>query len=412
MIRQSVLTISKNRETPRIWIQGKYLEKAGFMKGTPIKITFTDNTIEIIPYEQGERKVSGTNNRAPIIDINNRKILESLPGVTSAYIRILKGLIRITKTEWDKRKDEPSLFTSVDIFSGGGLLTQAAKEAGFMPRYAIEYNEKFADIWQRNHNGQMFNMHVADVPLEELNHVDLALAGIPCESFSIARQNGIHYNVHSKAHLAMFVIPIIMKTRPKFIVFEEVPKFLDTEIAQFLFAALNDLHYTIHHRTISGDAYGEPTVRKRAVIIASLYGYDFPELSSTGLTLQDVLLPVDDPKLEWWNRETKSWVFDHWENQKAKGNNFGSQILEYDSSITCQAITKRYFAQQAGNPVVKHPTLPDTYRWLTLDEVKMIMGVPNDYDLGESKTIAGEVLGQGVLVRLFKNIIRGIVNGK
>src|SRR3990172_6863171 len=70
-----------------------------------------------------------------------------------------------------------------------------------------------------------------------------------------------------------------------------------------------------------------------------------------------------------------------------------------------KAIKKRYFEQQGDNPVVKHPTLPDTYRWLTLSEVKIIMGLDESYDLGETKTVAGEALGQGALINVFKKII-------
>lgn len=37
------------------------------------------------------------------------------------------------------------------------------------------------------------------------------------------------------------------------------------------------------------------------------------------------------------------------------------------------------------------------YRWLTLNEVKKLHGIPEDYYLGTSKTGAGEVIGQAVI---------------
>jgi len=36
---------------------------------------------------------------------------------------------------------------------------------------------------------------------------------------------------------------------------------------------------------------------------------------------------------------------------------------------------------------------------------KRLHGVPDDYELGSSKTVAGEAIGQGVLVNLFATII-------
>ena len=97
----------------------------------------------------------------------------------------------------------------------------------------------------------------------------------------------------------------------------------------------------------------------------------------------------------------------HWERNAAKGNGFISQKLT-PASTHVQAITKRYFSLQGDNPVVCHPTKPDVYRWLTIDEVKMIMGLPESYDLGGAKTTAGEIMGQGVLVDVFRQIIEAI----
>ena len=114
----------------------------------------------------------------------------------------------------------------------------------------------------------------------------------------------------------------------------------------------------------------------------------------------------DDTRCEWFSKESKEWVFKQWERQTEKGNNFAKrQVITGDSDYV-QAITKRYFAQQAGNPIVAHPTKPDTYRWLTPIEVKRLMGLPDEFDLGETKTFAGEVMGQGVLVEVFHKVIQ------
>jgi len=47
---------------------------------------------------------------------------------------------------------------------------------------------------------------------------------------------------------------------------------------------------------------------------------------------------------------------------------------------------------------------------LTLNEVKKIMGLPDDFELGPSKTTAGEAMGQGVLVNTFKKIIQAVTH--
>ena len=120
--------------------------------------------------------------------------------------------------------------------------------------------------------------------------------------------------------------------------------------------------------------------------------------------MSEILLAHDDPRCEWWDRTTKAWVFEHWDKQTDKGNNFASQQITEESD-SVQAITKRYFAQQGGNPVVKHPFKEGVFRWLTPIEVARIMGLPDNYNLGSAKTTAGEIMGQGVLVKVFKKVI-------
>ena len=55
--------------------------------------------------------------------------------------------------------------------------------------------------------------------------------------------------------------------------------------------------------------------------------------------------------------------------------------------------------------MVKHPDMADTFRWLTITEVKRIMGYEDDFDLGTAKTTAGEGMGQSVLIDTFAKII-------
>jgi hypothetical protein len=69
-------------------------------------------------------------------------------------------------------------------------------------------------------------------------------------------------------------------------------------------------------------------------------------------------------------------------------------------------------SQQGDGVVVKHPTRAEWWRWLTVNEIKKIHAVPPSYYLGEekSKTGAGEILGQGVIVSFFQKIISAASN--
>ena len=87
------------------------------------------------------------------------------------------------------------------------------------------------------------------------------------------------------------------------------------------------------------------------------------------------------------------------------GSIFSGGGLMDQAARELPAITKRYFNGQGGQPVVAHPERPEAVRWLTVGEVKRLMGLPDHYWLPPQKTLAGKVLGQGVLVDVFRRIV-------
>src|SRR3990172_3948495 len=221
-------------------------------------------------------------------------------------------------------------------------MDQSAKKSGYNSKWAIELNESYADMWQANHKGTMHNSSIEQIDYSELDQVELLIGGIPCEPFSIARRNQGNemYEEHQNADLSMFFLMIVEAVNPRCIVLEEVPAYLKSGIGTATVNALKRMGYNVSVKVISGLEYGELTVRKRAVIVATTDDYKFPEESKSDRTLGEILLKADDPRCG----------------------------------------------------------------WLTLSEVKIIMGLDESYDLGETKTIAGEALGQGVLINVFKKI--------
>lgn len=407
IIRTTVLSIGENKGSPRIWQEGKYLQLADFNQGDPIRITYLEDRILITKEATGDHVVSRKRN-VPVIDINNQKIkaVFDLTRKVQVIVRIAQIEIRNTYRTWKistRKKDR----SSAHLFSGGGLLDYSAKLAGFNTKWAVEINDKYADVWQANHKGVMHNCNISELDLDLLEPVELLTAGVPCEPFSIARQNQHDQPFHENAHLSMFLLRTIERVNPRTIILEEVPQYAKSEIGMATIETLKQMGYNVECKLLKGTDFGELMVRKRVAIVCTTSPNHpkFPKENPIARTMGEVLLSPEDTRCEWFTRETKAWLFEHWDNERAKGNNFQSQIITADTPY-CSAITKRYFAQQGSNPVVAHPTKPDTFRWLTPIEVKRLMGLPDDYDLGETKTLAGEVLGQGVLVEVFRKVIQ------
>ncbi len=169
--------------------------------------------------------------------------------------------------------------------------------------------------------------------------------------------------------------------------------------------------YTVEARVVDPREYGELTARVRSVIVAhSGSNFRWPERISTTRTFADIRDDETTLESHYFTSETKPWLTNHWTNQTAKGNGFTSTQLDNEStSVPC--VSKRYFSQQGTGAVVKHLQRFQCWRWMTLAEVRRLHGVPESYYLGEeSKTRAGEVLGQGVIVSFFQKIIAATRN--
>jgi DNA (cytosine-5)-methyltransferase 1 len=407
--RQSFAKIGDNRGAPRIWLEGKYLSAYGFDKGCAISASFEDGKITIRPADDGSRTVVGRRGSS-IIDINSSEIASSFYDDTKVHVEVSHGLITISRSEADRTGRRARNKKAGSIFSGGGLMDKAVLMAGFLTVFGVDSNPAFADVWQANHTGTMVNSCVSDALAEadRLEEVEMLTMGIPCEPFSQSRRDGIATGDHDLADMTMWAGAFIHKLNPRTVVIEQGHKYLESDIGKAFVRMLRRMDYNVDHRIVSGLDGNELTIRKRTVIVART-GADVvfpPDLERTR-TMADILHNPEDPRCEWFTKETKPWLFDHWDRQTAKGNGFASQQITGDTEAV-QAITKRYFAQQGDNPVVKDERegREGWFRWLTIDEVKLIMGLPEDYDLGTAKTTAGEVMGQGVLVNTFARIIQ------
>lgn len=256
-------------------------------------------------------------------------------------------------------------------------------------------------------------MCVSDAVRIGLPGVELLTGGIPCQPFSKARRQtgnekrgSTSYADHELADLTFFAAMLVNQVNPRTVVFEEVPGYLDTDIATMFMQALRRMGYHVDARVLSGTDFGALQKRDRAVIVGTTRRPPvWPDPSPEERTMAEILHAHDDPRCEWWDLDTpeKAWWFDMEAKHRLKGNGFiGQRVTPETTSV--QGIPKRYFAGQGGTPVV-YDEANNRYRWLTIDEVKALMELPESFDLGSTKTLAGEILGQGVITTPFTRLI-------
>ncbi len=424
--RFSTTKIGRNKDAPRVWLEGLYLLRAGFLPAHRIQVHFSQQRVEITLAPEGTRVVSSKtrhNQSIPVLDLNTSALADSFGPITILQVQINNGTIVLTPTQTERlRATRCRNGKEGSLFSGGGLLTEAARLAGYQPAFAVEINEQYAKVFEENHHeARMFNLSIEDVPVEMLPAVELLSIGLPCEPFSMARRvekgTGKKCNktlppeAHPLGDLTAWAALVIRALNPATVVIEEAPGYLNSGAGFMMRLFLERAGYTVEARVIDPREYGEITARVRTVIVAHS-GSDFrwPEPAPNTRTFAEIR---DDESLledRYFTSETKPWLTNHWANQTAKGNGFTSTQLDNQStSVPC--VSKRYFSQQGTGAVVKHLQRAECWRWMTLAEVRRLHGVPDSYYLGEeSKTRAGEILGQGVIVSFFQKIIAATRN--
>lgn len=432
LLRSSIIVLGDTSKGARIYLSGHWLIKAGFEPDTRYQAIIEPSKVTIRICEDGSRRVSAKSQRTvPVIDIQNDALRDAFATAKKLSVVAHNNIITITPARTILLVQERKLsLTEGSLFSGGGFLSLAAKQLGFRPQFAVEVEPDYAEVYEANHPGAvMFNCSVEEVPWESLRvfrPLGLLTMGIPCEPYSrsrhwdrgtdeegnqIRRDRSLPPEAHPNGDMVYWALRAVEATNAHTVFIENVPDFLKSSSYFILKTALERLAYRVEGRVIDPLDYGELASRRRAVIIARTGApvqWPAPTIFNTR-TMAEILSPIDSPECEWFNPETKPWLFRHWEAQAAKGNGFVSQRITADSA-SVGAITKRYFAGQGQHPVVQHPTQPDTYRWLTLREVKELHGIPSDYQTGKSKTLSGELIGQGVVVSMMRQILEANVS--
>lgn len=123
-----------------------------------------------------------------MLDLNSSALTEAFGSINTLQVYIAPGEIVLTPSQNEvHRATRCRNGKEGSLYSGAGLLTEAARLAGYKPAFAIELDSQYAQIYEKNHDAQMFNLSVEDTPIEELPQVELFTIGIACECFSRAR---------------------------------------------------------------------------------------------------------------------------------------------------------------------------------------------------------------------------------
>ncbi|MER9852582.1 MULTISPECIES: DNA (cytosine-5-)-methyltransferase [unclassified Mesorhizobium] len=162
----------------------------------------------------------------------------------------------------------------VDLFAGLGGFHQALNALGHKCVFASELNGPLAELYEKNFgirpHGDI-RKHWEDVPPH-----DILCAGFPCQPFSKAGDQ-LGFDCPQWGDLFDYVINILERRRPRFLIIENVPNLMRHNGGQTWSAVCRRLEqcgYAIGSKRLSPHNFGVPQARERAIIVGDRFGLD------------------------------------------------------------------------------------------------------------------------------------------
>ncbi|RJX68637.1 DNA cytosine methyltransferase [Vibrio sinensis] len=171
------------------------------------------------------------------------------------------------------------MFSSIDLFSGGGGLSEGMKQAGFNILSAVENNRDAAETFRANHDSSyVFENDIRLVSGSEIlnksnllkGELDLLAGCPPCQGFSSLTRK--YKRNDDRNSLINEVGRLVKDLMPKTIMIENVPGLMDKG-KPLLDAFLDDIHklgYISNYGVFQVADYGVPQSRRRFVLLAGL----------------------------------------------------------------------------------------------------------------------------------------------
>lgn len=438
---------SDKRGTARIWLEGRRLERAGFIPAARYEISFDEATrsITLSLAANGDRMVSRKTRgdaELPVIDIANGKLLSAFDGLDSVKIRFDSGAVIISPTATDLRKLERAerlrrrmnsgeALAVGSVSTGLGILALAMHEgleaAGLKSdlKFAVDIEPAYLEQCAKANPAWDASTIAVEAPMQELAFdasallrlpkVDILEAGIPCTAHSPAgrakKSLAKPEDDPQAGHLVAGFLAIAAAVNPAVILVENVPSYMTSASFSILTNQLREWGYAVHADVLKGSEFGCLEHRDRMAMVAVTEGIEFDietlvvpnqEPAMLGDYLEDV---ADDSPL--WS--PMSYLRKKEERDIAAGKGFRMQIFQPDSSKIA-TLTRGYAKIRSTDPKLQHPTDPTLLRQITPIEHARIKGVPEKMIEGLGITIAHQMLGQSILAKPFRALADHIGN--
>ncbi|MEK9739413.1 MAG: DNA (cytosine-5-)-methyltransferase, partial [Euryarchaeota archaeon] len=157
------------------------------------------------------------------------------------------------------------------VCSGVEAATLAWHHMGWKPSFFSEIEAFPCAVLQHHYPDVPLHGDFTTIGESEYEPIDLLVGGTPCQSFSIA---GLRKGMaDDRGNLALEFLKLAQRTRPKWVVWENVPGVLSSnggrDFGSFL-GGLGEIGYGFAYRVLNAQFFGVPQRRRRVFVVGYL----------------------------------------------------------------------------------------------------------------------------------------------
>ncbi len=305
---------------------------------------------------------------------------------------------------------------------GGFRLGIELSSQGSKCIYKNEIDAKCDDTYYRNFGEHFDSKDIFDLKINEIPEMDLLCSGFPCQPFSIAgKQKGLE---DDRGRIILRLFEIIRSVKPKVVFLENVAnlqRHQRGETLKFIINTLKNLGYKVYEQILDSSDFGVPQSRPRLYIVAfninklGNIAFHFPNGGKAKKTIRDILELGDNsiPISKKWNEYIDFYLGAKGEKEVsfpipktrksleriAESCNINDCVLQIRSSgIRAYSLDGQFptFAVSNSGGGAMIPVLTKERRHLSVLEMKRIMGFPDTFSFGVSRTDSIKQLANAV----------------
>ena len=322
----------------------------------------------------------------------------------------------------------------IDLFCGIGGIRLGFERACGAARikaecvYSADIDDHACAMYRKNFAGDRHDPKSDVTTLTDLNkamgHVDIVLAGFPCQAFSIAgSKRGFE---ETRGTLFFDVARIIEDRKPRAFILENVKGLVMHRGGRTLRRIIDILKHDLGYRStrfqiLNSRDFGVPQHRERVYIIGFKEGggeFKFPKATDSTKRIRDVVEKEPVAARYYLSEGYLAAARAHRARHEAKGNGFGYEIRSWDAhaaAIVCGGMGRERnllidgrLTDRTPQTHIRSPINAENVRRMTPIEWERLQGFPEGWTHGVADTHRYRLLGNSVTVPVIKAVASAV----